>query len=188
MTSPSGGIGTVFLDRDGVINRDAPDNGYITRWEDFEFLPRVIDAMRLLRQASIRTVIVTNQRGIARGLMTEHDLERIHARMQATLRDAEAQVDEIYYCPDTDGPMRKPEPGMLVQAATDNPEIDFAASAIIGDSLRDMVAGDRVGCRTILVADGPAAQRIRNEAGEAGIAIDAVVPSLYEAVTGYLLP
>ena len=118
---------TFFLDRDGVINRQLPDD-YVKTWREFEFLPRAKEALRLLTEAGLRLVIVTNQRGIARGLMTEADLQDIHTRMLAELSDAGAQIAAIYCCPHDHGQCRcrKPQPGMLRQAQMDFPAIDFA--------------------------------------------------------------
>jgi len=146
-------IDTVFLDRDGVINRRLPAD-YIKRWDDFEFLPGVVDALRELRLAGLRTIVITNQRGIARGLFTLHDLELLHAKMQEELARSHATVDAIYVCPDLEGPRRKPAPGMLLDARRDYPAIDFTRSVLIGDFATDMQAADAAGCRGILVGEG----------------------------------
>lgn len=143
-------IRTAFLDRDGIINRKALEGDYITRWEDFHILPGVIEGITLLNQAGFSVVIVTNQRGIAKGLMTIADLETIHARMSDNLTRAGATIDGIYYCPHEKMPVcdcRKPAPGMLLQAARER-DIDLAASWMIGDSDIDIEAGKNAGCRT----------------------------------------
>ncbi|MGB6545219.1 MAG: D-glycero-beta-D-manno-heptose 1,7-bisphosphate 7-phosphatase [Candidatus Acidiferrales bacterium] len=143
-------IRTAFLDRDGIINRKALKGDYITRWEDFHILPGVIEGITLLNQAGFSVVIVTNQRGIAKGLMTIADLETIHARMSDNLTRAGATIDGIYYCPHGKMPVcdcRKPAPGMLLQAARER-DIDLAASWMIGDSDIDIEAGKNAGCRT----------------------------------------
>ena len=176
-------IKTVFLDRDGVINRKLPEGDYVKRWEEFEFLPRVPEALRLLKEAGIRVIIVTNQRGIARGLMAERDLEEIHKRMLAELARFQASVDAIYYCPHEEGECdcRKPRVGLFRQAQKDFPDIDFASSAVIGDSLKDMEAGTQLGCFTVLIANGARKETLCNEAIAKGIRIDAVVSSLFKA-------
>lgn len=176
-------IKTVFLDRDGVINRKPPEGDYVKYWEKFEFLPGAPEALRLLKEAGLRLIIVTNQRGIARGLMTERDLEEIHRRMQAELLRFRASVDAIYYCPHEEGTCdcRKPRDGLFRQAQRDFPDIDFARSAVIGDPLADMEVGTRLGCLTILIADGAAKEKLCTEALAKGIHIDAVTPSLFEA-------
>lgn len=184
-------ITTVFLDRDGVINRLR--SGYVTSWPAFEFLPRAKDALKLLTAAGMRVVVVTNQRAVARGLLSVTDLEAVHARMLAELVEAGAIVNAIYYCPHDFGQCacRKPQVGMFLQAQRDFPEIDFHRSVVIGDSLTDMEAGERLGCHLILVTDPGCG----HQAGEdpptiraAGIVLNACVPTLYDAVVRYLLP
>lgn len=176
-------IRTVFLDRDGVINRKPPEGDYVKRWEEFEFLPKAPEALRLLKEAGLRLIIVTNQRGIARGLMTERDLEEIHEHMLIELARFRASVDAIYYCPHEEGMCncRKPRDGLFRQAQRDFPDIDFASSAVIGDSLTDMEVGTKLGCWTILIADEEARERLWGEAAARGIRIDATTSSLFEA-------
>ena len=176
-------IRTVFLDRDGVINRKPPEGDYVKRWEEFEFLPKVPEALRLLKEAGMKIIIITNQRGIARGLMTERDLEEIHRRMLAELARFQASVDAIYYCPHEEGvcDCRKPRLGLFRQAQKDFPDIDFVNSAVVGDSLKDMEAGTQLGCFTILIANGARKETLCNEAIAKGIRIDAVVSSLFKA-------
>ncbi len=89
----------VFLDRDGVINKKAPGEGYITRAEDFEFLPRTAEAIALLNRAGFLVIVVTNQRGIARRLYSQSDLAQIHDKMKNDLAAAGARLDAIYFCP-----------------------------------------------------------------------------------------
>jgi D-glycero-D-manno-heptose 1,7-bisphosphate phosphatase len=105
----------VFLDRDGVINRKAPEGRYVTRWEDFHVLPGVVEGIKLLNRTGFCVIVVTNQRCVAKGLMTLSDLENIHQRMCDLLARAGATVDAIYYCPHALEPScscRKPAPGM----------------------------------------------------------------------------
>jgi D-glycero-D-manno-heptose 1,7-bisphosphate phosphatase len=176
-------VKTVFLDRDGVINRKPPDGDYVKSWEEFEFLPKAPEALRLLKEAGMRIIIITNQRGIARGLMTERDLEEIHKRMLAELARLQASVDAIYYCPHEEGvcDCRKPRVGLFRQAQQDFPDIDFSNSAVIGDSLKDMEAGTQLGSLTILIADETAKEKLLKEAFAKGIRIDVIVSSLFEA-------
>jgi D-glycero-D-manno-heptose 1,7-bisphosphate phosphatase len=146
----------VFLDRDGVINRKAPEGQYVTRWEEMEFLPGVHEAVRLLNKAGVFVVVVSNQRCIAKGLITAAELESMHARMVREFEAAHARLDAIYYCPHENEPAcscRKPQPGLLLEAAREY-QIDLAGSWIIGDSQRDVGAGRNAGCRTaLLIAD-----------------------------------
>jgi len=176
-------VKTVFLDRDGVINRKPPEGDYVKSWEEFEFLPKAPEALRLLKEAGMRIIIITNQRGIARGLMTERDLEESHKRMLAELARFQASIDAIYYCPHEEGvcDCRKPRVGLFRQAQQDFPDIDFANSAIIGDSLKDMEAGTQLGSLTILIADETAKEKLLKEAFAKGIRIDVIVSSLFEA-------
>jgi len=141
----------VFLDRDGVINRKAPENSYVTSWAEFEFLPRALDGIALLTGSDLRTIVVTNQRGIARGALTEADLADIHARMAEAVSSAGGRIDAIYHCPH-EGPCRcrKPQPGMLLDAARDL-GFDPADAALIGDRAHDMAAAAAVGARAVFV-------------------------------------
>ena len=143
----------MFLDRDGVINRKAPEGQYITRWQDFEFLPRVAEAIEVLNRADFSVVIVSNQRCVARGLITTEDLESMHQKMLDQLAALGARIDGVYYCPhdnDAQCTCRKPAPGMLLQAAGDH-SIDLMNSWMVGDSDGDMEAGKKAGCRTLRI-------------------------------------
>jgi D-glycero-D-manno-heptose 1,7-bisphosphate phosphatase len=146
----------VFLDRDGVINRKLPEGQYVTRWEELEFLPGVPEAIALLTQAGFCVLTVTNQRCVAKGLLTEDDLESIHERMCLKLAAAGAVITEVYYCPHEKQPpcgCRKPATGMLLRAAREH-EIDLQMSWMIGDSDIDVAAGRAAGCRTVWVSRG----------------------------------
>jgi D-glycero-D-manno-heptose 1,7-bisphosphate phosphatase len=140
-----------FLDRDGVINRKAPEGQYVTRWENMEFLPGVHEAVRLLNDAGFFVVVVSNQRCVAKGLITTVELESLHSRMCREFKAAGATLDAVYYCPHEYEPpcaCRKPQPGMLVDAALEH-EIDLTRSWMIGDSGHDVEAGRAAGCRTV---------------------------------------
>lgn len=142
----------LFIDRDGVINKHLPDD-YVKNWEEFEFLPNVLEAFVLLAKAFRRIIIVTNQRGVGKGLMTEVDLQDIHQRMVSEIIHAGGRLDRIYCCTDTnsDSPNRKPNSGMALQAQKDFPDIIFKESVMVGDSKSDMEFGERLGMRTILI-------------------------------------
>lgn len=145
---------TLFLDRDGVINRRLP-GAYVRSWEEFTFLDGVLPALAALRPFFKYIVIVTNQQGIAKGLMTEDDLEGIHRRMLAAIRENGGAVSAVYHCPDaaTVRPnCRKPGPAMARQAQRDFPDIDFRRSIMIGDSRSDMEFGKGLGMHTVLVS------------------------------------
>ena len=140
----------VFLDRDGLINQKAPEHDYIKSEQGFLLLPGVSEAIRALNQAGYLVLVVTNQRGIARGLMTMEDLERIHWHMRRELARAGAYIDQIYVCPHDVGQCncRKPDIGLFIQASYDF-AIDRAHSWMVGDSDSDVEAGNRFGLRTV---------------------------------------
>ncbi len=139
-------IGTVFIDRDGVVNRRLMDD-YIKDWSEFELLPGVREALLSLKAAGWRTILITNQRGVSRGIMTREELLALHERMQALLGDA--ALDAIYFCPhnkDDGCACRKPRPGMLLQAAADFPDIQLDQCCMFGDSDSDGLAAFNAGC------------------------------------------
>ena len=90
---------TVFLDRDGVINQNPPNMGYVRRWSEFSFIPNSRKAIRELTQNGYRIIIVTNQAGIGRGLFSEEDLKDIHSRMVSKITETGGRIDAVYYCP-----------------------------------------------------------------------------------------
>jgi len=140
----------VFLDRDGVINRKPPGDGYVTRWEDMLFLPGVAKSITLLNQAGFRVIVVSNQRCVAKGLVTTQGLDSMHQQMCDWLAAAGATIDGVYYCPHEKQPpcsCRKPAPGMLVTAAREH-QVDLNTSWMIGDSEIDVEAGRNAGCKT----------------------------------------
>ena len=153
----------VFLDRDGVLNRDMDK---APRAENFELLPRVSEAVRLLNQSDYLSIVVTNQPMIAKGFVTFHDVDEVHKRLETELGNEKAYLDGIYFCPHhpekgfpgevaelkIDCGCRKPKPGMLLRAKEDF-NIDLQSSWMIGDRDSDMQAGKNAGCRTILVGD-----------------------------------
>jgi len=160
MTDTASLARAVFIDRDGTIN---VERDYLFRPEEFVFVPGAPDAIRLLREAGFRVVVVTNQSGIARGYYDEAAMHRLHRHMDELLAREGAAVDAYYHCPHhPDGTVdayrtvcdcRKPLPGMLEQAAREL-HLDLAASYIIGDKLADVEAGRAAGCRPVLVETG----------------------------------
>jgi D-glycero-D-manno-heptose 1,7-bisphosphate phosphatase len=156
-----------FLDRDGVINRKAPGDGYITRWEEMEFLPDVAQTIALLNRAGFRVIVVTNQRCVAKGLVTMREVDWIHRRMCDVLADAGAIVDAVYYCPHELEPpcsCRKPQPGLLLKAGREH-GIALNESWMIGDSDADIDAGRNAGCRTARLLSSQTADRNADVAG-----------------------
>jgi histidinol-phosphate phosphatase family protein len=161
-----------FLDRDGVINRKALEGKYVTRWEEMQILPGVAEAISLLNQAGFRVIVVSNQRCVAKGLITIGELEDLHQKMCGALAKDRATIDAVYYCPHEKQPpcrCRKPQPGMLLDAARDH-DIELAASWMIGDSGADVEAGRTAGCKTALLGSS-----VSTDSGA-----DATAPSLLE--------
>ena len=164
----------IFLDRDGTINRFV---GFLRDIDNFELLPRVAEAIKLINDSGYLCIVVTNQPVIARGEVTEEELRQIHNKMETELGKAGAYVDAIYYCPHhpdkgfegerpeykIDCECRKPKPGMLLAAARDY-NINLADSWIIGDSWRDVECGINAGTRTVLISSE------ENKGDEAGCA------------------
>ena len=151
-------LDTVFLDRDGTINVKAPEGAYVTRPDEVRLLPGAAAAIRRLNDAGVRVVVVTNQRGIALGRMSEGDLAAVHERLAALLAAEGARVDLILHCPhgEDECDCRKPGPGLVRQAVEDEPAIDLSASLLIGDSWRDEGAARSAGIPSMLLsADGP---------------------------------
>ena len=148
----------VFLDRDGVINRKPTAGTYVTCWEEFELLPGAEDAVAKLNRSGRKAIVVTNQRGVALGLYSWQDLAEIHERLQDKLAARGAHLDAIYVCPHDNGQCscRKPLTGLFEQAFRDFPTAHAGNSVVVGDSLRDIEAGQRLGMRTVLVDDGSA--------------------------------
>ncbi len=139
-----------FLDRDGVINRKPSEGNYVTSWEGIEFLPGVSRAIALLNRAGFQVVVITNQRCVAKGLITTVALDSIHRRLREESALQGARVDAVYYCPHEVKPpceCRKPAPGLLLAAAREH-EIDLTASWMIGDSEIDIDAGKNAQCKT----------------------------------------
>jgi D-glycero-D-manno-heptose 1,7-bisphosphate phosphatase len=172
----------VFLDRDGVLNRKPPEGAYVTGWPQFQWLPGAEEAIARMNRAGLTVMVVTNQRGIALGLYTAAELERIHGNMQAHLAQHGARLDAIYYCPHDVGECRcrKPDIGLFEEAYRDFPLASPDNSVVIGDSLSDIQAGQRMGMRTIFIQGET--DRQKTGAAAAAESADAVAGSLMQAV------
>ena len=147
---------TIFLDRDGVINRNPPNKGYVRKWAEFTFIPNARKAIRELTESGYRVIVVTNQAGIGRGLYSEQSLADIHSRMVAEISKTGGTIDAVYYCPhhpDAGCECRKPKPGMLIRAAREH-NIELSNAYLIGDVPTDIEAGQRAGVTTFLVLTG----------------------------------
>ena len=144
---------TLFLDRDGVINYEKKDD-YIRNWQEFSFYEHATEAIKILAQKFGRIIIVSNQRGIGKELMTDDDLAGIHRKMQAEIESSGGRIDGIYYCTaiDPKNPCRKPNPGMAYDAIQDFPEIDTDRSIIAGNKPSDMLFGRNAGLYSVYIA------------------------------------
>jgi D-glycero-D-manno-heptose 1,7-bisphosphate phosphatase len=174
----------VFLDRDGVINRKPPEGDYVTRWEDFHILPGVAEGVALLNRAGFTVIVVTNQRCIAKGLLTVVELENMHQRMTELLAGSGAIIDGTFYCPHEIEPVcecRKPAPAMLLKAASLH-GIDLSASWMIGDSDIDIQAGVNAGCKTVRLIEGVEAPDNAKRASGSTTHADIIARSFLEAI------
>ena len=161
----------LFLDRDGVLNED---RGYVSRWEDFRWIPGARAAVATFNRAGWLVIVVTNQSGVGRGFYTETAMHDLHAAMRADLATVGGRIDAFYHAPHhpdavldayrhPDPPDRKPNPGMILRALGDWP-IDRAASLLIGDKPSDLEAALRAGIRGILFDGGDLMQFLMDQA------------------------
>jgi D-glycero-D-manno-heptose 1,7-bisphosphate phosphatase len=152
---------TIFVDRDGVINRKAAEGAYVTSLAELHLIDGSIDALARLSRSGRRVIIATNQQGIAKGLIDQEDLNMIHSTISAAVQSAGGQLTEILVCPHLDGTCRcrKPGVGLFELAKELHPEIDLEDSVMIGDSQSDMEAAHSIGARAIRVADNPLTTR-----------------------------
>lgn len=179
-------VRTVFLDRDGVLNRKMPEGEYVTRWEEFEVLPGVPGAVARLNRAGLRVIVVSNQRGIARGRYAIADVEAMHARFQDLLKQHGAHIDAFFICPHDEGQCdcRKPSTGLFRQAVAQFPDIEAESSIMIGDSPADMNFGRALGMKTILIEGEPQQSGFGGVGEGAGLFFN----SLADAVEALLAP
>lgn len=150
----------VFLDRDGVINRKMPEGDYVKDWGEFSFLPGVLKAIKMLKGNGFLIAVITNQRCVAKGIITEEELKEIHERMVNEIRRYGGDIDAVYFCPHdvSDGcGCRKPEPGMILRAIKDfrdcNMEVDLERSYVVGDSEKDILSAKALGIKSIKVGE-----------------------------------
>jgi histidinol-phosphate phosphatase family protein len=169
----------IFLDRDGTINEEV---NYLGRVEDLRWIARAAQAIRLLRDHGWLVVLVTNQSGVGRGYFTEQAVAAIHRQLAADLAAAGTALDGVYCCPHhpaANCACRKPKTLLFERAARDL-NIDLAASYAVGDKISDLLPGQRLGSRTVLVLTGHGRQH-RELAGQSGLQIDYVAPDLFAA-------
>lgn len=181
----------VFLDRDGVITEDPPH--YAHRVDQLALIPGSAEAIRLLNNHGYLVIVITNQSGVGRGMYREEDVAIFNNEMKARLHLEDARVDAIYYCPHhpdaailqyrKDCTCRKPNPGMLL-SARDDMGIILDGSFLVGDKWSDIEAGNRVGCKTILVMTGHGQAEYTTGAGNPY----GVAQNLLSAVKTYIIP
>ncbi|MBI3610838.1 MAG: D-glycero-beta-D-manno-heptose 1,7-bisphosphate 7-phosphatase [Nitrospirae bacterium] len=184
---PQVGTRAVFLDRDGTISEEV---GYIHDIDHLQLIPKSAKAIRMLNRSGINVIVVTNQSGVARGYYSEEHVRRVNDRLAALLKAEGAELDGIYYCPHhpTEGTSpytrscacRKPEPGMLLRAASER-RIDLSCSFVVGDKRIDMEMAHRVGAKGVLVLTGYGEGEIAQK-GDAGSQPDRIAADLEEAV------
>jgi D-glycero-D-manno-heptose 1,7-bisphosphate phosphatase len=144
---------SLFLDRDGVINRKL-ENDYVKHWMEFEFIDGVLNNFKKLNSIFDTIVVVTNQQGIGKGLYTKEDLDIIHQNMLYELKYHKGIIHKVYYSPflaAENNEMRKPNIGMALEAKKDFPQINFNYSIIVGDSMSDMEFGRNAGMKTVYI-------------------------------------
>ncbi len=153
-------VEAVFLDRDGTLNVERAD--YVKSVDELVLLPGVLDALARLAALNLPLILVTNQSAIGRGIVSNHQVERIHDHLRSMVHAAQGRIDAVYLCPhppEAGCECRKPKPGLLLAAANDW-RLDLARCAFIGDSMADLGAARAVGCQPILVRTGRQAQQL----------------------------
>ncbi len=146
---------TLFLDRDGVINKKI-DNDYVKQWIEFEFIEGVLDALKFLNTVFGNIIVVTNQQGIGKKLYRKEDLELIHKNMLYEIAYHGGKIDKVYFSPylkSENHPFRKPGIGMALKAKEDISTINFKESIMVGDSMSDMEFGRNAGMKTIYISE-----------------------------------
>ena len=150
----------VILDRDGVLNYEAPASGYVREPEEFRWLPGSLEALAMLARAGVRLTVATNQSGVGRGIMSLAQLTAVHDRMLTEAAAGGAAIDTVLFCPhapDDECSCRKPEPG-LIREAISRSGIAAEDSLVVGDAQRDLEAAARAGVRAVLVRTGKGLQ------------------------------
>ena len=164
---------TLFIDRDGVINHEKTNN-YIHKWEEFLFYEGALEAFEIFAKIFKYIIVITNQKGVGKGLTNEADLITIHQNMQAAIQNAQGKIDAVYYCPDLDDTSknRKPNPGMGLQALAHFKDIDITKAIMVGNTLSDMHFGRNLGVHTVFLTT------TRPEVDVTDLIIDLAYPTL----------
>jgi D-glycero-D-manno-heptose 1,7-bisphosphate phosphatase len=171
----------VFLDRDGVINRDSPD--YIKSWSEFEFLPGSLEALKELKANGFAVILITNQSVIERKMISQNSLEHIHDMMKKTVLSKGGEIKDIFFCPhipENNCDCRKPSPGLILEA-TEKHRIDLKASIMVGDSAKDIECARNAGCGTVILVKTGNGAMAEKQLKEKMIRPDVIVRDLLEA-------
>lgn len=172
----------VFLDRDGVINRDSED--YIKNWTEFKFLPQSLPALKQLNDCGFTVIVITNQSAINRKLFSLQHLEDIHGRMKASVHAAGGHIEDIFFCPHTPHEnclCRKPRPAMLFKASRIH-RIDLASATMVGDSAKDIECARNAGCGSAVLVQTGNGRSARAVLVQNNIPPDYLAADLLEAV------
>ncbi len=176
----------IFLDRDGVINKDI-EGGYITSWEEFQFLPNTLTALGKLSTAGFEVIIISNQAGVSKGLYSQESLALLTRNMIDEIKKSGARINSVHYCshrPDEDCACRKPKLGLFKQALLGR-QVDLGQVFMVGDSEKDIAAGKKLGCKTILVLSGKA--RKREDVANFKVRPDFIAEDLLDAVDAIII-
>lgn len=176
----------LILDRDGVLNYEAPPPGFVLRPRDFRWLPGALEGLAMLRGAGIRLSVASNQSGVGRGLMTLEELQAVNARMQAEAESAGGSLDAVLCCPhapDAGCSCRKPKPGLIHEAIARS-GISAVDSLVVGDDDRDLQAAQHAGVRAALVRTGKGRAAEARLAGNSGTVVYEDLHALARAITG----
>ena len=171
----------VFLDRDGVINKNSPL--YINSWDEFEFIPGSIDAITRLTAAGFQLIVITNQSGVGREMLTETELHRIFRNMRRAVEAAGGCITDIFYCPhhpEDDCDCRKPRPG-LIRRAAEKYAIDLSSACMVGDNASDITCARAAGCDCAILVKSGASADAEDELAAMNLAPDLVAADLAEA-------
>lgn len=149
----------LFIDRDGVVNKDPggwTKTNYVADWKDFHFIPGTLEALKILKEKGVKVIVASNQGGVNKGLYTQAELDHVNSLMLKEIEKSGGAVEEVFYCIHRDEDncdCRKPKPGML-EVAAKKYGVDPKTTYFIGDASKDISAGKRIGCKTILVLSG----------------------------------
>jgi len=175
----------IFIDRDGVINENPALHDYVKNWAEFEWLLGAQEAIKALKKLKWLVIVVSNQRGVARRMMTLEDVEGIHRHIQEDLSQIGAKIDAFYFCPhnyDDNCSCRKPKTGLIKKAEKDF-NLDVNRSFVVGDAKSDIEMGQRAGCKTILVLTGEMKDEKEKEIEEWDVKPNFIAQDLKEAVS-----